>query len=270
MLIAIDQNAPVVVLRPLNPSEFGSCQVLYHWQLSKCCLRHFNGCLLWSKDKSMSHPSLPWLHVQFSGCSLPFFAGGHYCSALSGPGPGAEERRHQQTALGVRQHVICVRKTVAIWSLYRKENDPAIRWTLSSLCFRRWSADEARILRVSVTSFMDHLSLVLETMEMFGPPVSDWSLADDTGHISFHHPPHPSRGLDSGATSSGKHEKLFNLLVLNSCQDDVITILNAILDLNAFVILYFMEIKKKNPNISHYKSLLCLFMYLSQNVQIFF
>lgn len=36
----------------------------------------------------------------------------------------------------------------------------------------RWSADEARILRVSVTSFMDHLSLVLETMEMFGPQVS--------------------------------------------------------------------------------------------------
>lgn len=61
-------------------------------------------------------------------------------------------------------------------------------WTLSSLCFRRWSADEARILRVSVTSFMDHLSLVLETMEMFGPPVSDWSLADDTGHLSFHLP----------------------------------------------------------------------------------
>ncbi|GAA6228501.1 EKC/KEOPS complex subunit LAGE3 [Lates japonicus] len=36
----------------------------------------------------------------------------------------------------------------------------------------RWSADEARILRVSVNSFLDHLSLVLETMEMFGPPVS--------------------------------------------------------------------------------------------------
>uniref|UniRef100_A0A0F8AGN6 L antigen family member 3 n=1 Tax=Larimichthys crocea TaxID=215358 RepID=A0A0F8AGN6_LARCR len=35
----------------------------------------------------------------------------------------------------------------------------------------RWSADEARILRVSVNSFLDHLSLVLETMEMFGPPV---------------------------------------------------------------------------------------------------
>lgn len=40
------------------------------------------------------------------------------------------------------------------------------------LCFRRWRADEARILRVSVSSFLDHLSLVLETMEMFGPPVS--------------------------------------------------------------------------------------------------
>ncbi|KAJ0012822.1 hypothetical protein NQD34_017156 [Periophthalmus magnuspinnatus] len=36
----------------------------------------------------------------------------------------------------------------------------------------RWSADEARILRVSVNSFMDHLLLVLETMEMFSLPVS--------------------------------------------------------------------------------------------------
>ncbi|XP_029371238.1 L antigen family member 3-like [Echeneis naucrates] len=36
----------------------------------------------------------------------------------------------------------------------------------------RWSADEARILRVSVSSFLDHLSLVLETMQKFGPPVS--------------------------------------------------------------------------------------------------
>lgn len=42
------------------------------------------------------------------------------------------------------------------------------------LCFRRWRADEARILRVSVNSFLDHLSLVLETMEMFGSPVSQW------------------------------------------------------------------------------------------------
>ncbi|XP_056147075.1 L antigen family member 3-like [Lampris incognitus] len=33
----------------------------------------------------------------------------------------------------------------------------------------RWSADEARVLRVSVRSFLDHLSLVVETMEMFGP-----------------------------------------------------------------------------------------------------
>ncbi|NP_001134070.1 L antigen family member 3-like precursor [Salmo salar] len=41
-----------------------------------------------------------------------------------------------------------------------------------SLSIRRWRADEARILRVSVGSFMDHLSLVMETMEAFGPPVS--------------------------------------------------------------------------------------------------
>ncbi|XP_023693835.1 L antigen family member 3-like [Paramormyrops kingsleyae] len=35
----------------------------------------------------------------------------------------------------------------------------------------KWSADEARILRVSVGSFLDHLALVLETMLEFGPPV---------------------------------------------------------------------------------------------------
>ncbi|KAL6096409.1 uncharacterized protein ACO6RY_05742 [Pungitius sinensis] len=36
----------------------------------------------------------------------------------------------------------------------------------------RWRADEARILRVSVNSFLDHLTLVMETMEMFGPPAA--------------------------------------------------------------------------------------------------
>ncbi|GCB84716.1 hypothetical protein scyTo_0025465, partial [Scyliorhinus torazame] len=35
-----------------------------------------------------------------------------------------------------------------------------------------WEADEARILRVSVSSFLDHLALVLETMDRFGPPLS--------------------------------------------------------------------------------------------------
>ncbi|XP_028923474.1 EKC/KEOPS complex subunit LAGE3 [Ornithorhynchus anatinus] len=34
-----------------------------------------------------------------------------------------------------------------------------------------WTAEEARILRVSITSFLDLLSLVLLTMERFGPPV---------------------------------------------------------------------------------------------------
>ncbi|MBN3317462.1 LAGE3 protein, partial [Atractosteus spatula] len=35
-----------------------------------------------------------------------------------------------------------------------------------------WAADEARILRVSVGSFLDHLALVLETIEEFGPPAA--------------------------------------------------------------------------------------------------
>ncbi|KAM8933635.1 EKC/KEOPS complex subunit LAGE3-like [Pelodytes ibericus] len=36
-----------------------------------------------------------------------------------------------------------------------------------------WQADEARILRVSVSSFLEHLSLVLQTMDRFGPPAAD-------------------------------------------------------------------------------------------------
>ncbi|MBN3297898.1 LAGE3 protein, partial [Amia calva] len=36
----------------------------------------------------------------------------------------------------------------------------------------KWSADEARLLRVAVGSFLDHLALVVETMEQFGPPVA--------------------------------------------------------------------------------------------------
>uniref|UniRef100_A0A670JWR4 L antigen family member 3 n=1 Tax=Podarcis muralis TaxID=64176 RepID=A0A670JWR4_PODMU len=36
----------------------------------------------------------------------------------------------------------------------------------------RWRADEARILCVSISSFLKHLSLVVETMDLFGPPVA--------------------------------------------------------------------------------------------------
>uniref|UniRef100_A0A8D2LTC5 L antigen family member 3 n=1 Tax=Varanus komodoensis TaxID=61221 RepID=A0A8D2LTC5_VARKO len=34
----------------------------------------------------------------------------------------------------------------------------------------KWRADEARILRVSISSFLEHLSLVVETMDLFGAP----------------------------------------------------------------------------------------------------
>ncbi|XP_068938789.1 EKC/KEOPS complex subunit LAGE3-like [Petaurus breviceps papuanus] len=33
-----------------------------------------------------------------------------------------------------------------------------------------WRAEEARFFRVSVTTFLDYLALVLQTMERFGPP----------------------------------------------------------------------------------------------------
>ncbi|XP_018110912.1 EKC/KEOPS complex subunit LAGE3 [Xenopus laevis] len=36
-----------------------------------------------------------------------------------------------------------------------------------------WTADEARILRVSVSSFLEHLSLVILTIDRFGPPLDN-------------------------------------------------------------------------------------------------
>ncbi|KAK3108670.1 hypothetical protein FSP39_012979 [Pinctada imbricata] len=36
-------------------------------------------------------------------------------------------------------------------------------------------AREARMARVSVNSFFDHLNLVIQTMEQFGPPVIEES-----------------------------------------------------------------------------------------------
>lgn len=42
----------------------------------------------------------------------------------------------------------------------------------SSLAFSRWTAQDVRLLRVSVLSFLEQLSLVVQTMQRFGPPVS--------------------------------------------------------------------------------------------------
>ncbi|KYO17603.1 EKC/KEOPS complex subunit LAGE3 [Alligator mississippiensis] len=42
---------------------------------------------------------------------------------------------------------------------------------VENLLHVRWRAAEARLLRVSINSFLDHLGLVVETMEQFGPPV---------------------------------------------------------------------------------------------------
>ncbi|XP_036908448.1 EKC/KEOPS complex subunit LAGE3-like [Sturnira hondurensis] len=35
-----------------------------------------------------------------------------------------------------------------------------------------WRAEDARLLRISVVSFLDQLSLVMQTMHRFGPPLS--------------------------------------------------------------------------------------------------
>ncbi|XP_011716106.1 EKC/KEOPS complex subunit LAGE3 [Macaca nemestrina] len=36
----------------------------------------------------------------------------------------------------------------------------------------RWKAEDCRLLRISVINFLDQLSLVVRTMQRFGPPVS--------------------------------------------------------------------------------------------------
>ncbi|XP_009186903.1 EKC/KEOPS complex subunit LAGE3-like isoform X1 [Papio anubis] len=36
----------------------------------------------------------------------------------------------------------------------------------------RWEAEDCRLLRISVINFLDHLSLVVHTMQHFGPPIS--------------------------------------------------------------------------------------------------
>lgn len=129
--------------------------------------------------------------------------------------PRAEERRHQQTAYSIRQHLICVRTTLQrSLACYWRSKLPLPPFFFL-VCFRRWSADEARILRVSVNSFLDHLSLVLEAMEMFGPPVSQWSQTDVSGLIRFLHPLHPVLGLHSGVTSARKVVTVTN----GSCVD---------------------------------------------------
>uniref|UniRef100_A0A3P9L8Z6 L antigen family member 3 n=1 Tax=Oryzias latipes TaxID=8090 RepID=A0A3P9L8Z6_ORYLA len=60
--------------------------------------------------------------------------------------------------------------TIALSSLSpdREPRRGGISKHLSVSGSTRWSADEARILRVSVCSFLDHLQLVVETMEKFG------------------------------------------------------------------------------------------------------
>uniref|UniRef100_A0A7N9CT24 L antigen family member 3 n=2 Tax=Macaca fascicularis TaxID=9541 RepID=A0A7N9CT24_MACFA len=36
----------------------------------------------------------------------------------------------------------------------------------------RWEAEDCRLLRISVINFLDHLSLVVQTMQHYGPPIS--------------------------------------------------------------------------------------------------
>ncbi|KAL7848195.1 hypothetical protein AOLI_G00229130 [Acnodon oligacanthus] len=63
--------------------------------------------------------------------------------------------------------------SIAVQSLFpdREPRKGGITKTLSvsaNILSVKWTAEEARILRVSVGSFLDNLALVMETMDAFG------------------------------------------------------------------------------------------------------
>ncbi|XP_072514623.1 L antigen family member 3-like [Salminus brasiliensis] len=63
--------------------------------------------------------------------------------------------------------------SIAVQSLFpdREPRKGGITKTLSvsaNILSVKWTADEARVLRVAVASFLDHLALVMETMDAFG------------------------------------------------------------------------------------------------------
>ncbi|XP_058391009.1 EKC/KEOPS complex subunit LAGE3 [Diceros bicornis minor] len=43
---------------------------------------------------------------------------------------------------------------------------------IGSVLAVRWKAEDSRLLRISIINFLDQLSLVMRTMQCFGPPVS--------------------------------------------------------------------------------------------------
>lgn len=127
---------------------------------------------------------LPW--PSCSSLDVPFPSSREATIALRSLSPDKEPRKG-----GISKLITVSGSTLSVWdylpwllhSLYQTEPQHLCPFCTKnpSLCFRRWSADEARILRVSVNSFLDHLSLVMETMEMFGPPVAVWCITSDSG-----------------------------------------------------------------------------------------
>ncbi|XP_054551924.1 EKC/KEOPS complex subunit LAGE3 [Talpa occidentalis] len=79
--------------------------------------------------------------------------------ALSVPFPSALEAEIARGSLApdAEPHGAAVRKELAVTGCVL-----AVHWT----------AEDSRLLRISIINFLDQLSLVVRTMQRFGPPVS--------------------------------------------------------------------------------------------------
>ncbi|XP_004695868.2 PREDICTED: EKC/KEOPS complex subunit LAGE3-like, partial [Condylura cristata] len=88
------------------------------------------------------------------GCSL-----NRTPSALSVPFPSALEAEIARAALAAdaEPHRVAVQKELMV---------------VGNVLAIRWRAEDPRLLRISIISFMDQLSLVVRTEQRFGPPVS--------------------------------------------------------------------------------------------------
>ncbi|XP_061782763.1 L antigen family member 3-like isoform X2 [Nerophis lumbriciformis] len=89
---------------------------------------------------NINYPSCKFPSPALSSLEVPFPSSRHATIALRSLNPDREPRKG-----GISKHLSVSGRTLSV----------------------RWSADEARILRVSVNSFLDNLTLVTETMQMF-------------------------------------------------------------------------------------------------------
>ncbi|KAM6151647.1 EKC/KEOPS complex subunit LAGE3 [Rhynchocyon petersi] len=92
---------------------------------------------------------------------------------MRGPGPGLRVLRGSSLTVPFRSPL---EADIARGALApdAEPHQRMIRKELSvngSTLAAKWTAEDPRLLRLSIINFLDHLSMVVRTMQRFGPPV---------------------------------------------------------------------------------------------------